>query len=155
MKYRRLYIGGWVVNCFQFAVRHPTGSNMAFSTKTYSPWRPNKAVVKFFENMKRRKIAQPTDPTTKITDSSAPKSDGFSRAPREVAQQKRVKVNYASPSDTLVSTARAQTGYKRQQRKRPSPRQPKAVKATTSKARKKAAKKDVNSIEKKLRKIKL
>ncbi len=47
-------------------------------TNNFTHWRPNSSVVKFFQQIKERKISRPIGNSIEITNSSPPESDGFS-----------------------------------------------------------------------------
>ena len=107
-------------------------------------WKPNSSFVKFFQDMKKRRIPANDSPVMRVTNTSPPSdSSGGTKQ-----SQKQIKVNYASPSEVITSTALSQTGqYKRR-------RQP-STKARRKKATKRARpSKKTNGIERKIRKHK-
>ncbi len=52
----------------------------------FTHWRPNSSVVKFFEQIKKRKISRPIGNSVEVTNSSPPESDGFSTPATEYAK---------------------------------------------------------------------
>ena len=82
----------------------------------YVPWKPNEDFVKFFEDMKKRRITsrRGDDGGIKVTDKpvGSVKRNGNRR-------QKAVKVNYSSISERLVNTAEAQSRWNKGGKKSP------------------------------------
>ena len=114
---------------------------MSFTTKpAYVPWRPNKAFIKFFEDMKKRRISATDNPTMKVTDTPTP-----SATKRQKSNPRPPKVNYSSISETLVNTAKAQTCLRKGDKK--------SVKRGATVKRSRAGKEDT-SLERKLKKHK-
>jgi hypothetical protein len=112
------------------------GANPA---RPYVAWRPNQQFVNFFEQMKKRRIPSTEAPTMKVTNSSPPTGSGVKNSTSNELSGNRGKkakngrkVNYSSPSEVLVNTARAQTGYKRKRKMAPSRRRKASGKRATS-----------------------
>ncbi len=49
----------------------------------YAYWRPSKSVERFFNAIKERKVPRPLENTYKITNASAPETDGYSKTVKE------------------------------------------------------------------------
>ena len=86
-----------------FTLRLSPG-RMSFTNKpAYVPWKPNQDFIKFFEDMKKRRISATDNPTMKVTDTPMSSS---------LRQQKSdfqpLKINYSTISETLVNTARGE-----------------------------------------------
>ena len=114
-------------------------SRMSFTTKpTYVPWRPNRAFIKFFEDMKKRRIPATDSPTMKVTDTPAPSATNLQKS-----NPRPLKVNYSSISETLVNTAKAQTNSNKCNKRR--------VKKGTTVKRSRAGKGNA-SLERKIKK---
>lgn len=147
---------------------------MAFTDQRYVTWQPNKSVVQFFNQLKNRRVPEQNNSSSSVrmTTSSPPSHRSVPKAPS-------LKVNYASPSESMVSTARALSGggggstrgnkrsYKRKRSlTRHSDAQPSTSKRRKSSSKKKAqpskkkaqltpTKKAKKVLEKRLRNIKL
>lgn len=114
---------------------------MSFTTKpAYVPWTPNRAFVRFFEDMKKRRIAATDGPTMKVTDTPTPPA-----VKQQKSNPRPIKVNYSSVSETLVNTAKAQTNLRKGNKR--------VVKKGTSVKRGRASKEDA-SLERKIKKHK-
>ncbi len=57
----------------------------------YTYWRPNKSVERFFNAVKERKVARPLNSTYKITNSSAPETDGYSKTVKDYLRDKKIE----------------------------------------------------------------
>ena len=74
----------------------------------YVPWRPNPSVVKFFQDMSKRRVATPQgDNNMRITDTAPPKNSQY-KAPKPGRGK---QLSTASGSDQLVRTAMGQTHF--------------------------------------------
>ena len=70
-----------------------------FKPKKYVAWRPNKSFVKFFEDMRSRKITNTSDaPVMRVTDTSLPSMS-------KVSQSLAVREKQKSTRNKLVSFA--------------------------------------------------
>ena len=76
--------------------------------KQYVPWCPNAAVVKFFEDMARRRVPATQQVSLRITDTSPPTSAQYT------AKSKHATPRAAAPSasDRIRRTAQAQLHFK-------------------------------------------
>ena len=134
--------------------------------KSYVPWRPNKSFVKFFEDMRHRRVSAVDGPVSRVTNTSPPSASGEANGARK-GKKSTVKVNYSSPSEVISSTARSLTGQTtsgssssssnntsgKSKSKRKS-RSGKKKATTTTKRRKLSKKKAPKRLEKKISKFK-
>ena len=106
--------------------------------KQYVPWKPNEDFIKFFEDMKKRRItSKGNEESIKVTDTPVAanpvKRNGNGKP-------KSIKVNYSSVSERLVNTAAAQSKWNRANKKSPpgkrTARRAKTTKGYTSLERK-------------------
>ena len=104
---------------------------MAFADHEYRSWKPNKSFIRYFEDMKKRRIAASEGISARVTDTPPP---GESSRSQQTNHAKRNQGNGYMPaaSETLVRTAVAQTGYKRKRAKRDAVKQPKKRQGKTS-----------------------
>ena len=82
-------------------------------TTSYVPWRPNKDVIKFFDDMSKRRIADTNKSTIKITNTSVPKTDEYGgkyhtaiAAPKQ--SKKKTPRKKCGISQSIVTTAKSQ-----------------------------------------------
>lgn len=86
---------------------------MSFTTKpAYVPWKPNKGFIKFFEDMKKRRISTTDSPTMKVTDTPTPSAI---KTQKSIPQP--IRVNYSSISETLINTAKGQMSLRKDNKK--------------------------------------
>ena len=77
---------------------------MSFTNKPmYVPWKPNKEFIKFFEDMKKRRITATANPTMKVTDTPT-----RSPADLQMSNFQPIKYEYSTMSESLVNTAKGQ-----------------------------------------------
>ena len=119
--------------------------------KQYVPWQPNKPFVKFFQDMRNRRISATDSPTMRVTNTSPPSLSGQDRGKKArsgAVQKSNSRVKYSTPSDIISRTAESQTGksYKRSRTVGGSPKQRKKKASKTAKR--------LGNIEKKIKKFK-
>ena len=100
---------------------------MTFTNREYISWRPNKAFMQYFENMKKRRVPASDGSSARVTNTSPPSSEN-----NEYRKKKR-KMSPKTPtaSDIMVTTAKAQMGYKNGSNKKRSIRHSKKRKGST------------------------
>ncbi len=103
--------------------------NMSFADtpiKSYVPWRPNRDFVKFFENMKMRRVSGGDGPTVRVTDTPVPvkqrddqkqksSTKNYKRTPSKKTQKRdgRYKGKESSKVDTSSSKRKGATRRRR------------------------------------------
>ena len=124
--------------------------------KQYVTWKPNESFIKFFEDMKERRVAASDSPSMRVTDSSPP-SPGTGRSVSTGGPKSRKRV---TQSDIIVSTAESLTGtrYKKAQsagtgsvKKRKQKSSDISTEEEEEKPKKKKVKKSPSKIEKKIK----
>ena len=105
-----------------------------FKPKKYVSWRPNKAFVKFFEDMSERKISVTDSPTVRVTDTSPPSK---SKVAQSLTQKEKEEEERSRQLTKQKST-----------KQKPSASSKSKTKATTSKS---GTRKKLTSLEKRIR----
>ena len=100
-------------------------------TKTYVPWKPNAGVVKFFENMAKRKIPAGDEDLVRVS-ASPPTNHGKT--------SERVVTPGGISSTRLAKTAMSETNFKKGSSRRKRVRRKRTTVRKTSQKRKKATK---------------
>lgn len=121
-------------------------------SKHYVPWRPNAAVVNFFQNMRQRRVPQPeSKDSVRITNTPPPST------PQYAGRNHKRGAKGATTSDRLSTTARAQTNFTKGSHTGSAPiRKRKSSGATSNKPRRKRrSKKKKDVLEKRFANIKL
>ena len=144
-------------------IRHRP-SNMSLSNspvQTYVPWRPNSQVVKFFDDMSKRRIAQARGDTMKITNVSSPSTLKYGKKKKTYSPSAGPGVGNSPVSDSIVAAALSHTGDK----KRAAPRKrvtrskssARATSKSTGKKKRKTKKKSTSSgrLENKIKNAKI
>ena len=132
--------------------------------KSYVPWRPNKSFVKFFEDMRHRRVSAADGPIARVTNTSPPSALGEASGGGK-HKKSNSKVNYSSPSEVISSTARSLTGQtsaassasaarKQKKGKQKRSRSSGKKKKTAGQKKKQQNKKGVKRLEKKISKFK-
>ena len=123
--------------------------------QTYVPWKPNADFMRFFNDLKKRRISAPdsTSSAVRISEKppTAPPSTSSNRLhhPHPRRRRHRMKHNYSTPSEVLVNTAIDQVGAP------PKKKQKQKQKRPCKKDKKRLHKSKKDKLEKRLRKARL
>ena len=83
---------------------------MSFTDREYKIWKPNTSFIKFFDDMKKRRIPATDATSARVTNTSPPDTGNDVTPQKEAKKRKKTPSTGYMPftSDLLVTTAEAQ-----------------------------------------------